>query len=103
MDTSQPYALKARYIFPIESPPLCNGLLTVAGDRIVAVGQNASGHRARDLGNVAIVPGLINAHTHLEFSDLQTPFGEAGMQFPDWIRLVNSRMSTFREVRASFS
>jgi len=41
-----------------------------------------------DLGNVAILPGLVNAHTHLEFSDLPEPIGTPGMPFVDWIRLV---------------
>ncbi len=42
----------------------------------------------RDLGNGAIVPGLINTHTHLEFSDLEQPLGEPGIRFTDWIRLI---------------
>jgi cytosine/adenosine deaminase-related metal-dependent hydrolase len=37
---------------------------------------------------VAILPGLINAHTHLEFSHLESPLGTPGMEFADWIRLV---------------
>ncbi len=44
-----------------------------------------------DLGNVAILPGLVNAHAHLEFSDLSEPLGEPGMGFVDWIRLVIER------------
>ncbi len=32
-----------------------------------------------------ILPGLVNAHTHLEFSDLSAPLGSAGMEFTDWI------------------
>jgi cytosine/adenosine deaminase-related metal-dependent hydrolase len=42
---------------------------------------------ARKLDAVALVPGLINAHTHLEFSDLDEPLA-AGVEFPDWIRAV---------------
>ena len=82
------FALKARYLFPVDIPPVTDGVLTIAGDRIVAVGQNASGRPALDLGNVAILPGLINAHTHLEFSDLSTPIGQPGMPFTNWIAAV---------------
>ncbi len=42
---------------------------------------------ARNLGEVALLPGLINAHTHLQFSDLKRPLAP-GATFPDWIRAV---------------
>jgi cytosine/adenosine deaminase-related metal-dependent hydrolase len=41
----------------------------------------------QDLGNVALIPGLVNAHTHLEFSHLPAPL-EPLQSFPDWIRCV---------------
>lgn len=34
------------------------------------------------------MPALINAHTHLEFSDLERPIGERGQRFGDWIASV---------------
>jgi cytosine/adenosine deaminase-related metal-dependent hydrolase len=37
---------------------------------------------------VVLIPALINAHTHLEFSDLQQPLGEPGTSLPRWIRRV---------------
>ncbi|MDA1052851.1 MAG: amidohydrolase family protein [Planctomycetota bacterium] len=37
---------------------------------------------------MAVLPGLINAHTHLEFSRLARPLGRPGMSFPDWLREV---------------
>ena len=40
-----------------------------------------------DLGETLLIPGLINAHTHLEFSQLQQPF-PAGENFPAWISRV---------------
>ncbi|MEX2120657.1 MAG: amidohydrolase family protein [Pirellulales bacterium] len=81
-------AIKARYVFPVGTDPIPDGVVTLAGDRIVAVDRQPLGCLPRDLGNVAILPGLVNAHAHLEFSDLLQPLGQAGMPFPDWIRLV---------------
>ncbi len=87
-------ALRARYVFPIDSPPIRDGVVAIDHDRIVAVGQSSSATirdllpAARDLGDVAILPGLINSHTHLEFSNLPQPLGTPGMAFADWIRFV---------------
>jgi cytosine/adenosine deaminase-related metal-dependent hydrolase len=83
-----PTALKARWVFPVSAPPIVDGVVTIAAGAIVAVGREAIGCVPRDLGNVAIVPGLVNAHTHLEFSDVPRPLGRAKMAFPDWIRQV---------------
>lgn len=88
MSTGQRPAFRARYLFPVDGPPIADGVLTVEGGRIAAVATSASSHAARDLGNVAVIPGLINAHTHLEFSDFTQPLGEPGMPFVDWIRQV---------------
>ena len=85
---AQPFAIQARLVFPISSPPRPDCVVTIARDRIVAVGDNQSGKPAVDLGDVAILPGLVNPHTHLEFSDLAAPLGRAGMPFPDWITAV---------------
>ncbi|MBM4093770.1 MAG: amidohydrolase family protein, partial [Planctomycetes bacterium] len=81
-------ALKARWVFPVVQRPLADGLLTMEGPRIVAVGANSSGAPARDLGDVALLPGFVNPHTHLEFSELRRPLGEPGITFPDWIAQV---------------
>lgn len=80
--------LKARYVFPVAGGPIADGVVTVDGRRIAAVGRRPPGGEVEDLGNVAILPGLVNAHTHLEFSDLSGPLGEPGMDFADWLRCV---------------
>jgi cytosine/adenosine deaminase-related metal-dependent hydrolase len=87
-------SLRARYVFPITSPPLRDGVVTLDGERIVAVGENRSGRPPIDLGNVALLPGLVNTHTHLEFSDCRQPLGRPGMPLPDWIREVMRQRHT---------
>ena len=80
--------LKAGYVFPVTGPPIADGTVAIEGDRIVAVDQARPGAEVVDLGNAAILPGFVNVHTHLEFSDLTKPIGTAGMGFVDWIRAV---------------
>ena len=78
----------ARYVFPVESPPIQHGVITVQNDRITDVRQYTPGTQCADLGNVAILPGLVNAHTHLEFSDLHTPLAGCDSTFASWLRAV---------------
>jgi cytosine/adenosine deaminase-related metal-dependent hydrolase len=75
-------------VFPVDRPPIEQGVVTIDGERIVTVGTEAESGHIVDLGPVALLPGFVNAHTHLEFSRLQRPLGEPGMPLADWIRLV---------------
>lgn len=76
---------RARWIFPGETLPLKDATIGIDGDRIVELGTGDSD--AEDLGEVAILPGLMNAHTHLEFSSITKPL-EPLENFPEWIRSV---------------
>ena len=60
--------LAARWVFPVSGPPLPNGTVTIDGDRIAAVAPAGARRADEDLGNVALVPGLVNAHAHLDLS-----------------------------------
>ena len=70
--------------------------MTIAAGRIVAVGSPPDGVPVEDLGNVALIPGLVNAHTHLEFSDLAGPIGRPGIGMADWLRSVMKSRGTAR-------
>lgn len=83
--------LRARWVIPVSRPPIDGGYISFREGRIVAVGSRLSEGEVTDLGDAAIMPGLVNAHTHLEFSDLPAPLGEPGMPLPDWIRTVVAR------------
>jgi cytosine/adenosine deaminase-related metal-dependent hydrolase len=83
---------RARWIFPVASPPLEAATIEIVDGHISAI-HTQHDLRAIDLGNVALIPGLINAHTHLEFSSLAAPLGPAS-PFPEWIRSVVTHRNT---------
>ncbi len=92
MDKSQ--KIRARWIVPIAKAPIENGFVEIVDGRIVDVGKFCGQSDCRDLGDVAVLPGLVNAHTHLEFSDLTKPIGEQGTAITDWIpQVVANRKS----------
>jgi cytosine/adenosine deaminase-related metal-dependent hydrolase len=89
-ETTSPHeewTLTARWVFPVSGPPLERGCVTVAGDRIVAVGPPADRAPDVDLGNVAILPGLVNAHTHLDLSGMRG-LAPPTPDFTGWLRHV---------------
>jgi aminodeoxyfutalosine deaminase len=85
----------AEWILPIAEPPIHNGWVAVDRGRIVAYGRPGPaddrstrlGAESRALGHVAILPGLVNAHTHLELSYLRDEIAPAS-EFVAWIRRV---------------
>ena len=81
--------LRARHVLPMNRPPLADGAVAIIGDRIVAVGTLAEVHAkwpgpVRDIGDAVLLPGLINAHCHLDYTDMvgQVPWHG---DFLDWI------------------
>jgi cytosine/adenosine deaminase-related metal-dependent hydrolase len=76
-----------------------NGAVVVAGTTVLAVGDFkkikkdflVNDFEIVDLGDGLIVPGWVNAHTHLEFSDIEKPLGFPGIKFTDWIRKIVQR------------
>jgi aminodeoxyfutalosine deaminase len=80
----------AAWIVPIAGPPVRDGWIEVDEDRIAACGAGkppGAGDADIELGDVALLPGLVNAHTHLELSYLRDRVPPAS-QFVTWIRSV---------------
>jgi aminodeoxyfutalosine deaminase len=95
-------SLKARWVLPISGKPIRDGIVRIEDDRIVTVEQGRAGQGVKDLGSVAILPGLINAHTHLELSGIDAPLGQPGISIVDWIGLVvGSRRSESHDAAES--
>ena len=87
--------LTASWVVPVTGPPLRNGRVAVAGGCVRWVGRAGDAEESeapvRDLGTGVLLPGLVNAHCHLELSHLEgeVPF-EGG--FAAWVeRVVQSR------------
>ena len=85
---SESQSYRARWILPIVSPPIHDGVITTRNGRIESISPFRNESNYTDLGDVVVLPRLVNAHTHLEFSDLSAPLGEPGISIADWIPLV---------------
>lgn len=77
---------RARWAFPGNQPPIENAIVELMDGRMQLV-DDVDHAAVHDLGDVALVPALVNAHTHLEFSDLTQPL-QPLTDFPAWIRSV---------------
>lgn len=84
--------LRARFIAPLTGPPIENGAVWIESGRVRHVGpwdesQSRGSNLAVDLGEVVLLPGLVNAHCHLDYTNM------AGLiapprYFPDWIKAL---------------
>jgi cytosine/adenosine deaminase-related metal-dependent hydrolase len=86
---------RARTILPMASQPIEDGALAVLGSEIIAVGRwsdllaEHSTSLREDLGDVILMPGLINAHCHLDYTMMRGAlFG--GSSFSGWIQRLNA-------------
>jgi aminodeoxyfutalosine deaminase len=79
---------RAPWVLPISAPPIRDGWVVVDRGRVVATG--AAGRSSGDdvvVEDAVILPGLVNAHTHLELSYLRDEVPPAPA-FVSWIRGV---------------
>jgi 5-methylthioadenosine/S-adenosylhomocysteine deaminase len=75
----------AEWVLPVSGPPIPDGAVVVEDGRIVAVGPTADLGEGRHFASAAIIPGFVNAHSHLEYA-VYAGFGD-GLPFGDWIGL----------------
>src|SRR5439155_1679686 len=86
--------IRARTVVTMDGAPIENGAVAVSKNQIADVGKFDE-IRARnageivDLGEQALLPGLINAHCHLDYTCLR---GKIPPQksFADWIHAINA-------------
>ena len=89
--------LRSRIVLPVSQPPIEDGAVLIKGNRIASIGswkhlRASKQGEAIDLGNSILLPGLVNAHCHLDYTDMA---GKVPPQksFTDWIKLITSAKS----------
>ena len=104
--------LRARAVVTMDGAPIEDGAVAIEGNRISDVGPWAD-VRARvsgeiiDLGEKVLLPGLINAHCHLDYTLLRGAI-PAQASFTGWIQSINERKGEFgaedyvRSIEAGF-
>ncbi len=75
--------LSADWVLPVEGAPIEGGAVAVEDGRIAAVGTAAALGEGERFPDAAIVPGFVNAHTHLEYA-VYAGFGD-GSSFAPWL------------------
>ena len=87
--------VRARSVMTMDGPPIDNGTVAVLDDRIIDVGEFSEvsarhlGEEIIDLGEQALLPGLINAHCHLDYTCLRDKIAPQN-SFTDWICAINA-------------
>jgi cytosine/adenosine deaminase-related metal-dependent hydrolase len=87
--------VRARVVVTMDGPPIEDGAVAISGDKVVDVGKfseispRQSGEEVVDLGDQTLLPGLINAHCHLDYTSLRGKIPPP-TSFVDWIRRINA-------------
>ncbi len=89
--------LRARAVLPLNRPPIADGAVQVSGNRVVRAGRwrdlsNDAHGGVLDLGETVLLPGLVNAHCHLDYTGMAGKFPPQ-KNFPDWIKLITAAKS----------
>jgi cytosine/adenosine deaminase-related metal-dependent hydrolase len=85
--------IRARVVVTMDGAPIEDGAVRVTGTRIGEVGEfpkfASDNDEILDLGECILLPGLINAHCHLDYTCLR---GKIPRQksFTNWIRAINA-------------
>src|SRR5687768_5461904 len=86
----------ARWVIPVAAAAIENGAVAVEGQRIAGVGPHAEiverfpEFRVESFGEAAILPGLINTHTHLELTALRGYLENEETNFFAWLRKLTT-------------
>ena len=89
--------LRAKIVLPVTAPPIEDGAVFIDARTIRAVEpwRDLRPHlreKALDLGEVILLPGLVNAHCHLDYTDMAGELPPP-KTFTDWIAAIIAHKS----------
>jgi cytosine/adenosine deaminase-related metal-dependent hydrolase len=92
---------RAKKVITMNGAPIEDGAVAVEAGRIADAGRYAElrprpGGEVIDLGEVVLLPGLINAHCHLDFTALRGAIAPQ-RSFADWIVQINALRHEFSD------
>ncbi len=92
MSHCQRLCLSARFVLPVSSPVIENGFVLIEGNKIKEVGQRRElkkqpGLINVDCGDVVLLPGLVNSHSHLDYTSIARKIPPT-TDFVSWIKSI---------------
>ena len=109
MNTSEITVYSAGLVMPMTAPPILGGAVAVRDGRILHVGQRSwvtSSLEQRGMRFVerhwpgALLPGLVNAHSHLQYSGMAEVGQQSYAGFDDWARSFGASYELEHDWRA---
>ena len=102
--------ISANWVLPISAPPISRGAIVIKNDKIVAIGgrEEITGQfpnvEISDYGEAAVLPGFVNAHTHLELTAMRSFLDDVEHDFGAWLKkltIARAGKMSFGDLRAS--
>ena len=86
METERSYSLGARWIFSMLDAPLENHWINITDDKVESISKQPAHESVRFLGEHSVLlPAAVNAHAHLELSQLAAPLDVPSQSMSDWV------------------
>jgi 5-methylthioadenosine/S-adenosylhomocysteine deaminase len=102
--------ISANYVLPMSGTPIENGAVVIEKDKILAAGKQAeivakfSEAAVEDFGEAVIMPGFVNAHSHLEITAMRSFLDDVEHDFSRWLlklSTVRAEKLTERDIEIS--
>ena len=86
--------LRSQVVLPMSGPPIRDGAVVISGARIIRAGKwrdlrKPGRGKVVDLGEAVLLPGLVNAHCHLDYTHMAGQFPPP-KAFSDWLKVITS-------------